>query len=230
MSSLRNAAKRKAAKERSQPSNRKGHGLLEKHKDYVLRAKDYHAKQDKLKNLREKAFFKNPDEFYFRMISGSVEDGKHILAGSKPLSTEQKRHLKSQDISYITIKKTMESEKIKRIQANLHMLDEEPQNFHTYFVSEDDQDIPSDSIKSQKTSGSINPEKLRPEVLLKIEKARASQYRELAARLEREKKLTDLLIGMSHQKEMLSKGRKRKIESDSPSGFAHYKWKRERKK
>jgi hypothetical protein len=47
--------------------------VLEKHKDYVLRAKDYHSKQERLKAFREKAYFENPDEFYFKMINSKTK-------------------------------------------------------------------------------------------------------------------------------------------------------------
>ncbi len=67
MSSLRNSLHRKNHKERSQLSHRQRFGILEKHKDYVLRARDYHSKQDRVKRLRQKAAERNKDEFYFGM-------------------------------------------------------------------------------------------------------------------------------------------------------------------
>jgi U3 small nucleolar RNA-associated protein 11 len=66
-SSLRNSLYRRTHKERSQPARRARLGLLEKHKDYILRARDYHSKQDRIKRLRQKAADRNKDEFYFAM-------------------------------------------------------------------------------------------------------------------------------------------------------------------
>jgi U3 small nucleolar RNA-associated protein 11 len=54
-SNLRHLVKEKTHKERAQPAKRKKYGLLEKHKDYVLRARDYKAKVNRLKKLKEKA-------------------------------------------------------------------------------------------------------------------------------------------------------------------------------
>lgn len=48
-------------------------GLLEKHKDYVQRANDYKRKTKALASLREKAAFRNPDEFYFAMTKGQTK-------------------------------------------------------------------------------------------------------------------------------------------------------------
>eukprot|EP00505_MAST-04D_sp_SCG-Rhode-Island_P006464 Stramenopile-MAST_4_protein_6464 len=55
MSSLRNAVKRKTHKERAQPSKRAKFGLLEKSKDYRLRARDYRRKKGRIRVLKEKA-------------------------------------------------------------------------------------------------------------------------------------------------------------------------------
>jgi U3 small nucleolar RNA-associated protein 11 len=69
MASLRNAVPQKTHKERHQPGKRQKLGLLEKHKDYVMRAKDYNKKQATIKKLEQKAAFKNPDEYYFKMVN-----------------------------------------------------------------------------------------------------------------------------------------------------------------
>jgi hypothetical protein len=67
MSSLRNSLHRRNHKERSQLAHRTRLGFLEKHKDYVLRARDYHSKKDRIQRLRQKAADRNKDEFYFAM-------------------------------------------------------------------------------------------------------------------------------------------------------------------
>lgn len=66
-SSLRNSLHRRNHKERSQLAHRAKLGLLEKHADYVKRARDYHSKQDRLTRLKQKATERNKDEFYFSM-------------------------------------------------------------------------------------------------------------------------------------------------------------------
>ena len=69
MSSLRNSLHRRNHKERSQLAHRAKFGILEKHKDYVLRARDYHSKQERIKTLQKKAANRNKDEFYFGMVN-----------------------------------------------------------------------------------------------------------------------------------------------------------------
>jgi hypothetical protein len=64
---------KKLHKERAQPADSKKKGFLERHKDYVVRAKDFHRKQDTLKKLRRKAAFKNPDEFYNKMQNAQLK-------------------------------------------------------------------------------------------------------------------------------------------------------------
>ncbi|KAI9605100.1 hypothetical protein H4Q26_003072 [Puccinia striiformis f. sp. tritici PST-130] len=64
-------------RERSQPLHRSRLGLLEKHSDYVKRAKDYNSKKDRLQKLKLKASLKNHDEFYFKMINSKTVKDVH---------------------------------------------------------------------------------------------------------------------------------------------------------
>ena len=54
-SGLRHVLKTRDFRERSQPAARAKFGLLEKHKDYVLRARDFHRKQASSRSLPPRA-------------------------------------------------------------------------------------------------------------------------------------------------------------------------------
>jgi len=102
MSALRNAVQRRNHKERAQPLERSKWGLLEKHKDYALRARDHNEKRKRLKILREKAADRNPDEFHFGMMSTRMKDGKKLGdRGNKALSHDTVKLLKTQDSGYL---------------------------------------------------------------------------------------------------------------------------------
>ena len=75
--SYRNLISRREHKERGQPAKRRRLGLLEKHKDYVLRARDFHRKERTIANLKRKAEERNPDEFYFGMVHKRTTKGVH---------------------------------------------------------------------------------------------------------------------------------------------------------
>ena len=101
-SSLRNSLHRRNHKERSQLAHRTKYGVLEKHKDYVLRARDYHAKRDRIHRLRQKAANKNKDEFYFAMKNERTVGGVHVKdRGHTAMPMDMVKLLKSQDEGYI---------------------------------------------------------------------------------------------------------------------------------
>ncbi|RFU26640.1 hypothetical protein B7463_g9696, partial [Scytalidium lignicola] len=120
MSSMRNAVHRPNHRERGQPEERKKWGLLEKHKDYSARAKVYGEKKLKLKQLRAKVLEKNPDEFYFGMMSkkGPSTMGKNSTGtvnasrGNTVLSQDASRLFKTQDMGYI---RTMRNKTLKEV-------------------------------------------------------------------------------------------------------------------
>ena len=102
MSSLRNANPRRPHRERAQPAARSKWGLLEKHKDYSLRAQDYNAKKKKLERLNEKVREKHPDEFAYGMVNKS--QGKHGKGDqSNLLGHDAVELLKTQDGGYLRV-------------------------------------------------------------------------------------------------------------------------------
>ncbi|KAL3468187.1 small-subunit processome [Aspergillus heterothallicus] len=107
MSSMRNAVQRRQHRERGQLKGREKWGILEKHKDYSLRAKDYNTKKSKLKRLEEIARDRNPDEFAFGMMnSHTAKAGKHGTgmrdsAEARGLNHDAIKLLKTQDAGYL---------------------------------------------------------------------------------------------------------------------------------
>ncbi|KAK2014900.1 U3 small nucleolar RNA-associated protein 11 [Colletotrichum eremochloae] len=130
MSSMRNAVQRRSHRERAQPLERQRFGLLEKHKDYSLRAKDYNKKKAQIKSLRQKAAERNEDEFYFGMLSrnsmGSrVKDGRKWSGtvagdrGNKAMDMETVRLLKTQDVGYVRTMRNVISKEVKRLEEQI---------------------------------------------------------------------------------------------------------------
>lgn len=130
MSSMRNAIQRRSHRERAQPRERQRLGLLEKHKDYALRAKDYAKKKTQLKALRRKAVDRNEDEFYFGMMSrggptsfasrgkrwnGTVEGDR----GNKAMSVDAVRLLKTQDVGYVRTMRNVLSKEVSGLEERL---------------------------------------------------------------------------------------------------------------
>ncbi|XP_066254017.1 probable U3 small nucleolar RNA-associated protein 11 [Euwallacea similis] len=234
MSVWKKAAKghQKTHRERHQPEERQHLGLLEKHKDYQKRAKDYNDKKNILKSLRKRVLNKNPDEFYHHMINSKIEDGKHFEKEVEPEDTPDQIHLmRTQDLKYIITKRTQEQRKIEKLQAQLHLtsVDHVTENKHIFFD------------KKKKTSLGVNVDKLStvelpdidPETLEKSARIRQSMYKELAKRINREKELAitqeklEIRRAVENKSNVLPPKRVKKGDKDRAPVYV---WKYERKR
>lgn len=118
---LRNAVHRRQHKERGQLASRKKFGLLEKHSDYVLRARDHSSKKERIKRLREKAATRNADEFYFGMIRSRTEKGVHIAArgDAEELDRDLVQLLKTQDAGYVQAQIRAETKRVDKLRERI---------------------------------------------------------------------------------------------------------------
>lgn len=131
---------RKVYRERGQTEDRAHLGLLEKKKDYKQRARDTHRKKEVIQSLERKAAFRNPDEFYHKMIKAKKVDGKFakLASAEDEPSLADKLDLRATDIAYLSMRKKMEQRKVDDMKGRLMMArelsPEELRSKHTVFV------------------------------------------------------------------------------------------------
>ncbi|CDH60699.1 probable u3 small nucleolar rna-associatedprotein 11 [Lichtheimia corymbifera JMRC:FSU:9682] len=258
-SSFRNAVNRRNHKERGQLAGRQRFGLLEKKKDYLLRAKDYHSKQKRLKVLREKALFRNPDEFYFKMINSRTKGGVHIQERNNQLPDEMVQLMKSQDKNYIRLHRDISKKKMERLRDSLHFIDQDEdeedededeaptkKSNHVVFVDSQEEAKQFDPVKHLDTVPDLVNRKFnRPRIetlkknpilapenatsLKEWKKEREAKYKEFTARDKRETDLSRVERELEIQKALRSKGARKKTGVDA-LGLPVYKWKAKRAK
>ena len=206
-------------RERSQPSSRNSLGLLEKKRDYVERAKDYHRKDATIKSLRQKARLRNPDEFYFKMISTSSQNGIHKAGSELPaLSEDQERLAKTQDLNYVRQRIQRDQNRCDRI-VNLLTCASTPSNVQrTVFV--DTEDVDEDACSNVIQESKVENCTLKPQQEL---------IDEMKARKDRLQKLKQVEQKMKLVHDLSKKDRKVLVKKNE-NGVPIYKWKQERKK
>ncbi|XP_037532750.1 probable U3 small nucleolar RNA-associated protein 11 [Nematolebias whitei] len=254
MSSFRKALKSRQRNhhERSQPGFRKYMGLLEKKKDYKLRADDYHKKQNTLAALQKKALEKNPDEFYHKMINSKLEDGVHTMTKANEeveVTEEQQKVMRTQDMKYVEMKRVAEAKKIERMKGALHLLDAESKekNKHTFFVDSKKEVQGFDLATHLDTAPElVNRVYNRPTLqtletqciqgaaqtyaVQKLARQRKYQYKLLAQRIDREKKMFVISQKIQTRKDLQDKRKKVKVKKEMTNSAAIYKFETKRKR
>ena len=222
----------KTHRERAQPSSRARLGLLEKKSDYLLRARNFHSKTDRLKKLAVAARERNPDEFNFGMISSRImKNGEHRRikwdtsedAARKSnrkgqceggvLSEEVVRLLKSQDRTYLSHQLQVNKAKLDQERISLACAPEKTLP-HLRFV----EDIQEGQQLLNELAGTSKKASIT-----------TALNEEQNVRLKRVKQLTIAIRQLDAQKAATEKGRKEKMGVDA-DGVPIYKFLPERKK
>lgn len=253
MSSWKKAAKagQRLHKERHQPESRKSLGFLEKKKDYKLRANDHNRKTLAIKKLRKKALNKNPDEFYFHMINSVTEDGvHHEIEKDDEHTPEQLKLMETQDLRYVTMKRTMEAKKIETLKSQLHLLDaaNATPNKHTFFVDSKKDLKDFDVAERLDTHPSLlgnrinrlrikdleekNIETVDKSVMKKLVEQKKKTYKELSKRIERERELGVVQQKLEMKRHLAAGGQNapKKVRKGTKTQAPVYKWNFERKR
>ncbi|XP_058063052.1 probable U3 small nucleolar RNA-associated protein 11 [Anopheles bellator] len=253
MSSWKKASKsnQKVHRERAQPAAREHLGALEKKKDYKQRANDQHQKDATLKALRKRALNKNPDEFYHHMINSKIQKGEHHeLEQGDEFTMDQIKLMQTQDLKYVTMKRTMEANKIRRLQSQLHMTDivNGTPNNHIFFVDNDEEatnfnlaarlDTHPELIGRRtnrprlKDLAKLKPDRSEPEVLERIARERDLSYNELKRRIEREKELAVVqkTLEIKRTLKQKRKAQPKRVKKGTADGAPVYQFQYERKR
>jgi len=253
MSSWNKASKvnQKTHRERHQPDDRRKYGLLEKKKDYKIRARHHQERERVLKLLKKRAENRNPDEFYFHMVNSKVEDGRHTEIREKDDHTEEQiKLMQTRDLKYINMRATMDRKKVDRLQSTLHFLDQanETENSHIFFDDDGNQHVGGNlaekldthpDLVNRKTNrlrlsdlSKIKLPDLDEETIQQMVSEKRKSYRELERRKNREKKLSVVQRKLEIKTHLFKSKQEppKKIKPATKDSAPIYKWKYERKK
>lgn len=244
----KNIIPRRAHKERAQPASRVSkHGLLEKKKDYKLRARDRNRKALRVKLLKEKAAFRNPDEFYYGMIRSATDAGrvrKGINVAERdalPIEhrdREQRLLAETQDAGYVRVKTALEKGKIEKMKKGLHFVQtaQTTKRQHVVFVDDEEELQQLEKELGNRGAadghGKLNVQGPNRNTRKLLRKSHDRVYRELEQRERRHEKLKTVFSDMATEKVLLSKGtRVLERRADPVTGAPPvYRWQQERKR
>ena len=177
----------------------------------------------------------------------NLQKGKH-RADAKTSESESDiiKLTKSNDLNYAISKQTSEKAKIEKLQSSLNFLSEKPSNKHTIFVDSVDEakdfkpEVYFDTvpelaerafnrprIETLRTTEVIGPKGKKE--LTKVRQLRENSYRELSERIDREGKISKVVAHLQLQKNLLGKGKRKKVQSEEGDAPAQYVWKKQRK-
>ena len=237
---FRSVIHRREHLERHQPAARARFGLLEKKKDYVQRARSFHAKEARLAALREAAANRNPDEFYFGMLSSRTKGGVHVADSERGrLTADMLSVLRTQDKAYVSAVKGAEDRNVERLQAALSGAPElraAGGGKRTLFVDSDgdaaaalEAEAAAAAAGAAAGGGEGGCAQAR-RAAKKARRAKDRAFAELDARQARQETLARLGQHMDTKRALLQKGARVKVKEAEGELPAVFKWKAQRKR
>jgi len=249
--SIEKAIPKRKYRERSQPAARKKRGLLEKHKDYKLRADDYHRKEKRMQKLMTKARLRNPDEFYFKMVNSKMENGKHMATNPDEMADdddeEKEREYKkikiTQGENAIKLRKYRDHKKVESLKSELHMINFPKKNTHQIFVENEEEFKNFDPVEYFDTVPELlhnRSNRLRKHQLENIDLNKSNQnaskigqrmktsYKRLADKIKNEETMKEFYVKLDFEKQLLGKEKVRT--KQLAGGEKEYKFFQERKR
>lgn len=189
-------------------------------------------------------FFRNPDEFYHKMINAQLHNGIHSIKHEGKNSTAKaQREQAHLDSSWVTMKKVMESRKVSQMESQLARTDSTHKGTHTIFCDDEEaaksfdaathfdtapqfvdrtfnrprlETLKEQAVKVPKHMKDADPATVA-KWLAKLEKQRKRQYQELEEHKEKESLTKQALEELTMKKALMGKGNKRKITIEDPN-------------
>ena len=241
---FRSVIHRREHLERHQPAARARFGLLEKKKDYVARSRNFHSKQARIQQLRERAANRNPDEFYFGMLSSRTKGGVHVAepAPRGKLSGDMLQVLRTQDKAYVSAVKGAEDRRVERLQAALSGAPElraAGVGKRTLFVDSEGEAAEALGAEAAAAAaagggggggGGAEGSGEARRAAKKARRAKDRAFAELDARQARQETLARLGQHFDAKRALAQKGARVKVKDAEGELPAVYKWKAERKR
>ncbi|KAL0211736.1 hypothetical protein RCL1_005362 [Eukaryota sp. TZLM3-RCL] len=217
--SLKDVVKRRTHKERHQPQHRSRLGLLEKHKDYVLRARDFNRKKEAIIQLERKARDRNPDEFAFGMVKSKTIKGVHHTP-RHIFSKEEVLAMKDADLPYVLRRLAVEKRTLERLETQKNG----PTKAKKIYFVDSDSEIPQD-METDSQSNSSNHSDC-DDVIISSE---VSINDEIESTRERISKLKLMARELHLQRELMRNSQAKKS-VEGHNDLPVYKWKQKRQK
>ncbi len=216
-SSLKNVIPKRKYRERSNPTYRANSKPIERHSDYVRRAKRNHLREDTINRLKVKATLKNDNEFTHGMEKARMLNGEHVRDAAVGLGTaeeqEERRRLKQRNLNMVKVHRARIARQIEQMRPTIHFMEQNTKN-DQYLIATSKDDI-GRVAHEHKQQQMLEQQLLGKRIILDDEeglddddvKERASatkkRYQKFAELLDKQQRMDDYYLQVTRDKAQL---------------------------